>query len=108
MKPLDSFRQGRPSRLVLFHGLASSPKEFGLLTHPLRRHGVRLQAPEVPGYSSGMLSDKARWQAWVDEAAHSLDELNAQSCEPFVLGGLCTGAMLALAVAARRPPRGST
>ncbi len=53
-----------------------------------------------------MLSDKARWQAWVDEAAHSLDELNAQSCEPFVLGGLCTGAMLALAVAARRPMPG--
>jgi carboxylesterase len=106
MKPIDTSWHGRPSRLVLFHGLASSPKEFGFLTHPLRRHGVRLQAPELRGYSSGMLSAQTRWQAWVDEAERCLDELNAASSEPFVLGGLCTGAMLALAVAARRPMPG--
>jgi carboxylesterase len=102
-KSQDPTWQGRPSRLVLFHGLASSPKEFGFLTHPLRRHGVRLQAPEVPGYSAGMLSDTAQWQAWVQAAGRCLDALEAESPEPYVLGGLCTGAMLALAVAAQRP-----
>ena len=103
MKFPDPTWHGRPSRLVLFHGLASTPKEFGFLTHPLRRHGVRLQAPQVPGYSAELLADPARWQDWVSAAGRCLDALNAESPEPFVLGGLCTGAMLALAVAAQRP-----
>jgi carboxylesterase len=88
---------------VLFHGLASTPKEFGFLTHPLRRHGVRLQAPEVPGYSAGQLGDPARWRQWVEEARGVLARLGDESPEPFVLGGLCTGAMLALAAAASGP-----
>jgi carboxylesterase len=103
MKSQDHAWQGRPGRLVLFHGLASSPREFGFLTHPLRRHGVRLVAPEVPGYGAGVAGAGARWQGWVAAAARCLDRLEAESSEPFVLGGLCTGAMLALAVAAGRP-----
>ena len=106
MKFPDTPRSGRPTRLVLFHGLASSPKEFGFLTHPLRRHGVRLQAPEVPGYSAGLLDDAAAWRDWVRAAGRCLDELEAESPESYVLGGLCTGAMLALAVAAERPRPG--
>ena len=106
MKSFDSPWLGRPSRLVLFHGLASSPKEFGFLTHPMRRHGVRLVAPEVPGYSAGQLADGATWQDWVAAAGRCLDALEAESPEPYVLGGLCTGAMLALAVAAQRPRPG--
>ncbi|MCK9685628.1 alpha/beta hydrolase [Scleromatobacter humisilvae] len=106
MKSPEPAWQGRPTRLVLFHGLASSPKEFGFLTHPLRRHGVRLHAPELPGYSAGLLADAARWQDWVAAAGRCLDQLEAESPEPYVLGGLCTGAMLALAVAAERPRAG--
>ena len=102
MKSLDSPWQSRPGRLILFHGLSSSPKEFGFLTHPLRRNDVRLVAPEVPGYSAGLPADGATWQDWAAAASRCLDELEAQSAEPYVLGGLCTGAMLALAVAARR------
>ena len=103
MKSQDHTWLGRPGRLVLFHGLASSPKEFGFLIHPLRRHGVRLVAPEVPGYSAGLPGAGTRWQDWVAAAGRGLDELEAESSEPFVLGGLCTGAMLALAAAAARP-----
>ena len=106
MKSLDPAWLGRPGRLILFHGLASTPKEFGFLTHPLRRHGVRLQAPEIPGYSAGLLHDDASWAQWVDAAARCLDDLEAASSEPYVLGGLCTGAMLAVAVAAQRPRPG--
>jgi carboxylesterase len=106
MKSLDSPWLSRPGRLILFHGLASSPKEFGFLTHPLRRNGVRLLAPEVPGYSAALPADGASWQAWVAAASRCLDDLEAESAESYVLGGLCTGAMLALAVAARRPRPG--
>jgi carboxylesterase len=102
MKSSDPAWAGRTSRLVLFHGLASSPKEFGFLTHPLRRHGVRLVAPELPGYSAGTLADGVTWQDWVAAAGRWLDEFERESPEPYVLGGLCTGAMLALAAAAGR------
>ena len=95
----DVARRATPARLVVFHGLASTPKEFGFLIHPLRREGIRLEAPEVPGYSGSSLADPARWQDWVAQAAQVIARLSAESPEPFVLGGLCTGAMLALAVA---------
>jgi carboxylesterase len=103
MQSQDHAWRGRPGRIVLFHGLASSPREFGFLTHPLRRHGVRLVAPEVPGYSAGTPLDGVRWPDWVAAAGTCLDAIEAESPEPFVLGGLCTGAMLALSVAAARP-----
>ena len=106
MQSSPSAWPGRPARLVLFHGLASTPKEFGFLTHPLRHHGVRLHAPEVPGYTASLMDDAARWQDWVGAAAGCLDQLEAQSSEPYVLGGLCTGAMLAVAVAAQRSRAG--
>ena len=96
----DVARRAMPARLVLFHGLASTPKEFGFLIHPLRREGIRLEAPEVPGYTGSLLADPARWQDWVAQARQVLVRLGEESPEPFVLGGLCTGAMLALAVAA--------
>ncbi len=105
-KSSDPAWHGRPGRLVLFHGLASSPKEFGFLTHPLRRNGVRLHAPQVPGYSAGTPAGDASWRAWVGAANDCLDDLEVQSAEPFVLGGLCTGAMLALAAAVARPRPG--
>ncbi len=103
MKSPDPLWRGRPSRLVLFHGLASSAKEFGFLTHPLRRQGVRLHAPQVQGYGIDTLADRAPWRTWVRAANQCLDEFEAEFAEPFVLGGLCTGAMLALAAAAERP-----
>ena len=100
-------RTHAPCRLVLLHGLASTPREFGLLIHPLRRLGVELIAPTVQGYSHELLSlSPARWQDWVARASDRVDAIAAESPEPFVLGGLCTGAMLAVAVAAhRRHPR---
>ena len=57
----------------------------------------------MAGYSAGQPLDDARWQDWVAAASRCLDALEAESSEPYVLGGLCTGAMLALAAAAGRP-----
>lgn len=92
------------ARLVLFHGLASSSKEFGLLFHPLRRGKIGLLTPEVPGYSQSMLDASAGWPRWVEAAVEGVHEaLGGDVQRPFVLGGLCTGAMLAIAVAASKP-----
>ncbi|NML44649.1 alpha/beta hydrolase [Ramlibacter sp. G-1-2-2] len=94
-----------PRHLVLLHGLASSPKEFALLSHPLRRHGVVLHAPEIPGYSQSSLSSAARWQDWLASATGLVESIT-QRHGPVVIGGLCTGAVLALAIAARGEARG--
>ena len=96
-------RDGRPLRLILLHGLASTPREFGFLQHPLRRQGVKLEAPEVAGYSAGSLAARPRWRDWVAAAGGTVEALARASDAPFMLGGLCTGAMLALAVAGARP-----
>jgi carboxylesterase len=90
-------------KVVLLHGLASTPKEFSLMVHPLRRLGVTLLTPEVPGFTHGSLPATARWQDWVSAAADSVEAAVGPSPEPYVLGGLCTGAMLAVSVAASRP-----
>ena len=96
-------RPATAHRLVLLHGLASTPKEFGMMAHPLRRLGVKLVTPDVKLYSYGSLAATPRWQDWVDSAAECVQTLMGPSPEPYVLGGLCTGAMLALAVAVARP-----
>jgi carboxylesterase len=86
--------------LVLLHGLASTPREFSLIAHPLRRLGVDLHTPEIRGYSHASLARPARWQDWV-RAAHEVADGFARASRPFVLGGLCTGALVAVAVAAQ-------
>lgn len=85
---------------MLLHGLAGTPKEFGLLAHPLRRRGITLHAPEIRGYSHATLPRRSRWQDWVDAAGEAVDTIAARH-GPLVLGGLCTGAMLALGLGAR-------
>ena len=75
-----------------------------LRTHPLRRHGVRLQALEPPGYSASLLAPGAL-AGLGSRGYRRLDQLEADRLEPYVLGGLCTGAML-LAAAAQRPRTG--
>lgn len=90
----------RPAHVILLHGLASSPKEFGLLVRPLQQQGIAVHAPEIPGYSHACLSTAPRWQDWLDEACAVVEQIAARH-GPVVLGGLCTGAVLALGVAAR-------
>lgn len=100
---MSSREHSFPPRLdvVLLHGLASTPKEFGLLVHPLRRRGVVLHAPQVHGYSHASLARPARWQDWVEAAGQAVRECT-EGLDFYVLGGLCTGALLALALAARK------
>lgn len=89
------------TQLVLFHGLASTPQEFGLLQRPLKQSGISMHCPEVAGYSHGQMSPSPDWRAWVDSASETVCERLEGATGPVYLGGLCTGAMLALAVAQR-------
>jgi carboxylesterase len=92
-----------PTPLVLFHGLLSSPREFGLIRHAIGQAGIRHRAPEVPGYSLETPVECSDWRRWRASASAVLDaELAGQ---PVVLGGLCMGGVLAAAVALERRMR---
>lgn len=86
--------------VVLLHGLLSTPREFGLISLPLQSRGVPLIIPRIEGYTEADRSQFVSWQAWVDAACRAIREQVGVG-QPFVLGGLCSGGMLAAAVAAR-------
>lgn len=86
--------------IVLIHGLLSTPREFGLISLPLQSRGAPLVILNVPGYTEGDRSQFKRWTTWVDAACEAIREQFGAG-QPFVLGGLCSGGMVAAAVAAR-------
>jgi carboxylesterase len=86
--------------VVLLHGLLSTTREFGLISLPLQSRGVELIVPDIKGYTEANRRRFNRWESWVDAACDAIREQVGVG-RPFVLGGLCTGSMLAAAVAAR-------
>jgi carboxylesterase len=82
----------------LAHGLLSTPREFGLISGRLKTLGVDHQAFEVSGYTLARNGPPRPWQQWVTAAS---DRIAAAHCanRPLVLGGLCTGGLIAAAVA---------
>ncbi len=100
MSPSVGTPGSAPLPVVLLHGLLSTPREFGLISLPVQSRGVPLIIPDIAGYTEADRSRFVRWQAWVDAAADAIREQVGVD-QPFVLGGLCTGGMVAAAVAAR-------
>ncbi len=84
--------------LLLFHGLLSSPQEFGLITHWLRNNGVVHEAVTVPGYTLATDVRSPDWRRW-REAALDVVEASGEPGSPVILGGLCMGGVLAAAAA---------
>ena len=41
------------ANILLFHGLLSTPQEFGLIAHSIRSKGLPYDALTVPGYTLG-------------------------------------------------------
>jgi carboxylesterase len=93
------------ARLILFPGLLSTPREFGMITHALNVADVRHTALAVPGYSGADPRRPQRWQQWVAAAGQALEHATLAESGPVVLGGLCVGGMLAAALAAQRTQR---
>ncbi len=87
-----------PIPVLLFHGLLSSPQEFGLIAHTLRSRGLVHGAVTVPGYTLAPDPVSPDWRRWRD-AAIEVVEARVGGDEPVVLGGLCMGGVLAAAAA---------
>ena len=84
--------------VLLFHGLLSSPQEFGLIAHMLRSRGLTHEALTVPGYTLATDSVSPDWRRWRDAAVEVVESRVGRD-QPVVLGGLCMGGVLAATVA---------
>jgi len=87
-----------PPKLVLIHGLHSSPQEFSLLRRTLASRQVAFDCLEIPGYTRGDGTPRLDWRAWVASAKAAIDA-RYRPTEPLVLGGLCVGGAICAALA---------
>jgi carboxylesterase len=84
--------------VLLFHGLLSSPQEFGLIAHMLKMRGLSHESIRVAGYTETNEARALDWQQWRVAACAAVCERIPEH-QAVVLGGLCMGGVLAAAVA---------
>ena len=89
--------------VLLIHGLAGTPAEMRYVANGMARAGYTVYCPQLAGHC-GSAADIKRttWQDWYRSAEQALLELRRE-CDTVIVGGLSTGAVLALLLAARHP-----
>jgi carboxylesterase len=102
---MDSLDARRPA-VLLFHGLCANPLELAPVAKSLREVGYVVETPAMAGYgvssATGEQLPVPPFEHWLAEAEAAFDRLAAEHGR-VAIGGLCMGAVLALALAARRP-----
>ncbi|MCE4557439.1 alpha/beta hydrolase [Roseateles cellulosilyticus] len=102
---MTSLDARRPA-VLLFHGLCANPLELAPVAKSLREAGYVVETPAMAGYGvsskTGEQLPVPPFEHWLNEAEALFDRLAATHGRVAV-GGLCMGAVLALALAARRP-----
>ncbi len=99
--------EGRTGRVgvLLIHGLCGSPAEMRFVANGLSREGYLVRSAELAGHGGTEEDLKAStWQDWVKSAEKALDEISKE-CETVIVGGLSTGAVLSLLLAAKHPEK---
>ncbi len=87
--------------MLLVHGLCGSPREIRFIANGLTRNGYTVLCPRLAGHgSTGGDLAASTWQDWYESAERGLEEL-AATCDTVIVGGLSTGAVLSLRLAAR-------
>lgn len=94
---------GGPIGVLLLHGLCGSPTEMRFIANGLAREGYTVHCPQLAGHCAGDAAIEAStWQDWLRSAEEGL-ALLLKSCDKVIVGGLSTGAVLGLMLAARHP-----
>jgi len=91
--------------VLLIHGLCGSPSEIRFVANGLTRAGYTVLCPALAGHGGSEADLMASsWRDWVASAEKGLEEL-AETCDTVIVGGLSTGAVLGLMLAARHPDK---
>lgn len=97
------FLKGGHTGVLLLHGLGGTPIEMGEVGASLAARGCTVLCPQLAGHCGTYADLKAvRWQDWAASAEAALRRLKA-TCDTVIIGGLSTGAVLSLNIAARFP-----
>jgi carboxylesterase len=97
------FIPGGKTGVLLLHGLSGTPGEMRELGDEMATLGHTVHCPQLAGHCGSYEDLKAvRWQDWFASAEAGLRKLR-ETCDTVVVGGLSTGAILSLNLAARYP-----
>ena len=90
--------------MLLLHGLCGTPTEMRFVANAMARAGHTVYCPQLAGHcgSEDELKDST-WQDWFASAEEALAEMR-KTCSSVIVGGLSTGALLALKLAALLAP----
>jgi carboxylesterase len=91
--------------VMLVHSLNGSPTELRFIANGLSREGYKVYCPQLAGHG-GKAADlgTSTWQDWYASAEAALNEMHAE-CDTVMVGGLSTGAVLAMLLAANHPEK---
>lgn len=91
--------------VLLLHGLCGTPTEMRFVANGLARCGYTVHCPQLAGHCGTEEDIKAtRWQDWYESCERALLELRKE-CDVVIAGGLSTGAVLSLMLAANHPDK---
>ena len=89
--------------VMLIHGLCGTPTEMRFVANGLARAGYTVSCPQLAGHCGTESDIKAStWQDWYASCEKALSEMR-KTCDTIIVGGLSTGAVLGLLLAARHP-----
>jgi len=89
--------------ILLLHRLCGTPVEMRYVANGLARTGYTVHCPQLAGHCGSEEDIKATsWHDWYRSAEEALLELRKE-CDTVIAGGLSTGAVLALMLAAKHP-----
>lgn len=96
---------GGQTGVLLIHGLCGTPSEMRFVANGLARAGYTVHCPTLADHC-GTDRDvaEATWQQWYESVETALLEMR-KTCETVIVGGLSTGAVLSLMLAARHPDK---
>lgn len=89
--------------ILLIHRLCGTPTEMRFVANGLAKAGFTVHCPQLAGHcGSEEEATASTWQDWYRSAEDALFELKKE-CDVVIVGGLSTGAVLSLMLAARHP-----
>ena len=103
IKDLSYRIDGGRTGILLLHGLSGTPSELRFVANGLARTGLTVHCPQLAGHG-GTEEDlkNSTWTDWYRSAEQALEEMSSV-CDTVIVGGLSTGAILGLMLAAKNP-----